>query len=65
MSFEETPLTYIQFYRIIEGVSSRNIFSVNSIFFKTFMVDMNNIEGVSLRNTFQSDKKCHRFGIIF
>ena len=29
------------------------------------MVNMKNIEGVSSRNTFQSGKKCGRFGIIF
>ena len=65
MSVEDTPLTYIQFYGIIEGVSSRDTFNVNSIFFLTFMIDMKNIKGVSSRNIFQSNKKCRRFEIIF
>ena len=49
-------------------------FSINSIFFLTFMVDMKNIEGVSSRNTFQTAKsavnlelflKYHILRIIF
>ena len=48
----------------MEGASSRDTFSVKSIFL-IFMVDLKNIEGVFLRNTFQSGKKCRRFGIIF
>ena len=40
-------------------------FSLNSIFFLIFMINIKNIEGVSSRNTIQSGKKCHKFEIIF
>ena len=46
------------------NVSLQEIPLVQIQFFLTFMVDMKNI-GVSSRNTFQSDKKCRKFGIIF